>query len=74
MDNVTLISASITGVVSFVSPCVLPLVPAVSSFISGVSVGLMVMTNQFSRLASYLSWLCLPIDFCRETLLGSVNK
>ncbi len=37
MDNVTLISAFIAGVVSFVSPCVLPLVPAYISFISGVS-------------------------------------
>ena len=70
MDNVTLISAFIAGVVSFVSPCVLPLVPAYISFISGVSVGLMVMTNPFSRLVSYLSWLCVPIDVCRETLLA----
>lgn len=37
MDNVTLISAFIAGVVSFVSPCVLPLVPAYISFVSGVS-------------------------------------
>ena len=65
MDNVILISASIAGVASFVSPCALPLVPAVISFISGISVGLMVMTNPFSRLVSYLSWLCASIDFCR---------
>jgi len=37
MDNVTLISAFVAGVVSFISPCVLPLVPAYISFISGVS-------------------------------------
>jgi cytochrome c-type biogenesis protein len=37
MDNVSLISAFIAGVASFVSPCVLPLVPAYISFISGVS-------------------------------------
>jgi cytochrome c-type biogenesis protein len=37
MDNVTLISAFVAGVASFVSPCVLPLVPAYISFISGVS-------------------------------------
>jgi len=37
MDNVTLISAFAAGVASFVSPCVLPLVPAYISFISGVS-------------------------------------
>src|SRR6266850_5124062 len=37
MDRVTLISAFVAGVASFVSPCVLPLVPAYISFISGVS-------------------------------------
>jgi cytochrome c-type biogenesis protein len=37
MDNITLISAFVAGLVSFISPCVLPLVPAYISFISGVS-------------------------------------
>ncbi|MBM3804405.1 MAG: cytochrome c biogenesis protein CcdA [Acidimicrobiia bacterium] len=37
MDNVTLVSAFVAGVASFVSPCVLPLVPAYISFISGIS-------------------------------------
>jgi cytochrome c-type biogenesis protein len=37
MGNVTIISAFIAGVISFISPCVLPLVPAYISFISGVS-------------------------------------
>jgi cytochrome c-type biogenesis protein len=37
MDNVGLISAFVAGVASFVSPCVLPLVPGYISFISGVS-------------------------------------
>jgi cytochrome c-type biogenesis protein len=37
MGNVTLISAFLAGVASFISPCVLPLVPAYISFISGVS-------------------------------------
>ena len=37
MDNVTLIPAFAAGVASFISPCVLPLVPGYISFISGVS-------------------------------------
>ena len=37
MGNVTIISAFIAGLLSFISPCVLPLVPAYISFISGVS-------------------------------------
>ncbi|MEW5975165.1 MAG: cytochrome c biogenesis protein CcdA [Acidobacteriota bacterium] len=37
MDNVTLVSAFVAGIASFISPCVLPLVPGYISFISGVS-------------------------------------
>lgn len=38
MIEVTLIGALIAGLLSFLSPCVLPLVPAYLSYISGVSV------------------------------------
>ncbi len=38
MVEVTLIGALIAGLLSFLSPCVLPLVPAYLSYISGVSV------------------------------------
>lgn len=38
MENVTLLAAFTAGIFSFVSPCVLPLVPAYISFISGVSI------------------------------------
>lgn len=37
MENVTLITAFIAGIISFISPCVLPIVPGYLSFISGVS-------------------------------------
>jgi len=37
MENVTLFGAFIAGVLSFVSPCVLPLIPGYLSYISGVS-------------------------------------
>jgi cytochrome c-type biogenesis protein len=38
-DSVGLIGAFVAGLVSFVSPCVLPLVPAYVSFMTGLSVG-----------------------------------
>jgi len=38
MDNVSLLAAFAAGVLSFVSPCVLPLIPGYISFISGVTV------------------------------------
>ncbi len=37
MDNVNLLTAVLAGLVSFLSPCVLPLIPGYISFISGVS-------------------------------------
>lgn len=37
MNNLNLYTAAIAGVISFLSPCVLPLVPGYISFISGVS-------------------------------------
>ncbi|MBF0183517.1 MAG: cytochrome c biogenesis protein CcdA [Magnetococcales bacterium] len=38
MENVTVATALLAGLLSFVSPCVLPLVPAYISFMTGVSV------------------------------------
>ena len=37
MEKVTLLAAFMAGIVSFLSPCVLPIVPAYVSFISGLS-------------------------------------
>ncbi len=37
-ENVTLLAALFAGVISFLSPCVLPLVPAYISYITGLSV------------------------------------
>ena len=36
-ENVTLFAAFVAGILSFVSPCVLPLIPGYVSFVSGVS-------------------------------------
>jgi len=38
VDNVTLLAAFGAGLLSFISPCVLPIVPGYLSFISGVSI------------------------------------
>ena len=37
-ENVTLLAAFAAGLLSFISPCVLPLIPGYISFVSGVSV------------------------------------
>jgi cytochrome c-type biogenesis protein len=38
MLNVSILSAFLAGIISFVSPCVLPLIPAYLSFVSGLSI------------------------------------
>jgi cytochrome c-type biogenesis protein len=37
MENVSLLAAFVAGVLSFISPCVLPLIPGYLSYISGIS-------------------------------------
>jgi cytochrome c-type biogenesis protein len=46
MENVTLLAAFLAGVLSFISPCVLPLIPGYVSFVSGVSLDQMRGTGQ----------------------------
>jgi cytochrome c-type biogenesis protein len=38
MQNVTVLAAFTAGIISFISPCVLPLIPGYLSFISGLSI------------------------------------
>jgi cytochrome c-type biogenesis protein len=38
LENISILAAFTAGVISFISPCVLPLIPGYLSFISGVSV------------------------------------
>ncbi|MDQ6963761.1 MAG: cytochrome c biogenesis protein CcdA, partial [Mariprofundales bacterium] len=45
MVEVTLVGALLAGLLSFLSPCVLPLVPAYLSYISGVSVDTLRQTD-----------------------------
>lgn len=51
MENVTIATALLAGLLSFVSPCVLPLVPAYISFMTGISV-----TNMRSSNKSVQRW------------------
>ncbi len=37
MDNISIVSAFFAGILSFLSPCVLPLIPSYVSFITGIS-------------------------------------
>jgi len=51
MENPTFIAAFIAGVLSFISPCVLPLIPGYLSYISGVSLDEMQGTGGASAAA-----------------------
>ena len=64
-QNVTLLAAFAAGFLSFVSPCVLPLIPGYISFVSGVSVDEMRAdtTPATSRLQVFLTSLAFVIGF-----------
>ena len=64
-QNVTLLAAFAAGFLSFVSPCVLPLIPGYISFVSGVSVDEMRAdtTPATSRLQVFLTSVAFVIGF-----------
>jgi cytochrome c-type biogenesis protein len=64
-QNVTLLAAFAAGFLSFVSPCVLPLIPGYISFVSGISVEEMRSdaTPATSRLQVFLTSLAFVIGF-----------
>ncbi len=54
-QNITLMSAFLAGILSFLSPCILPLTPAYLSFISGESVETLVDYENYSpRIKAFL--------------------
>ena len=53
-QQVTFFMAFAAGLVSFLSPCVLPLIPGYVSFVSGVSLEDMTDTTQTSRIKAAL--------------------
>ncbi|HEX9367798.1 MAG TPA: cytochrome c biogenesis protein CcdA, partial [Vicinamibacterales bacterium] len=64
-QNVTLLAAFAAGFLSFVSPCVLPLIPGYISFVSGVSMEEMRADTAAttSRLQVFLTSLAFVIGF-----------
>src|SRR4051812_25484611 len=64
-QEVTLLAAFAAGVLSFVSPCVLPLIPGYISFVSGVSVEEMRadIAPATSRLQVFLTSLAFVLGF-----------
>src|SRR5690349_1132448 len=64
MQNVTLLAAFIAGVLSFVSPCVLPLIPGYLSFVSGVTLDEMRGTGSSASVA--------PSDARRRAVIMSI--
>jgi cytochrome c-type biogenesis protein len=68
MENVTLFAAFLAGVLSFVSPCVLPLIPGYLSFVSGVSLdemrsGAVVGTATNTRRKAVVSSIAFVLGF-----------
>jgi cytochrome c-type biogenesis protein len=54
--SVSLVTAFVAGLISFVSPCVLPIVPGYLSFISGVNVSQLKGQETPSELARRVAW------------------
>src|SRR5204863_5725571 len=64
-QNITLLAAFAAGFLSFVSPCVLPLIPGYISFVSGISVEEMRgdVAPTTSRLQIFLTSLAFVVGF-----------
>jgi cytochrome c-type biogenesis protein len=62
-QNVTLLAAFAAGFLSFVSPCVLPLIPGYISFVSGVSFDQMQAADAASRAATRRQMLITSLAF-----------
>lgn len=59
MEKIPLYSAFSAGIISFLSPCVLPLVPLYLSYISGVSVEALRSDNNREEIRRRVFWNCL---------------
>ena len=62
-ENVTLVAAFVAGFLSFISPCVLPLIPGYISFISGASLDDMRSGHGAARRQVLLSSLAFVLGF-----------
>jgi cytochrome c-type biogenesis protein len=62
-ENVTLVAAFVAGFLSFVSPCVLPLIPGYISFVSGASLDEMRQSGLAARRQILLRSLAFVLGF-----------
>jgi len=64
MNNISIITALVAGVLSFLSPCVLPLLPGYLSFISGESIETLSKGDKkAARLKVFLGAVCFGLGF-----------
>lgn len=64
MDNITLTGVFVAGILTFLSPCVLPLLPGYISFISGESIDCLTSGNcKAARLKAFLGAVFFGIGF-----------
>ncbi len=61
--NVSMLMAFSAGIISFISPCVLPLIPGYLSFISGVSVDQLGEASRQSRVRVLIATILFVIGF-----------
>ena len=70
-ENVTLVAAFVAGFLSFISPCVLPLIPGYLSYISGLSLDEMRGTGG-SAVAAGVVAVATPPEARRRVLISSL--
>lgn len=70
-ENVTLLAAFVAGLLSFISPCVLPLIPGYLSYISGLSLDEMRGTPHASAGAAAVA-VAAPPHVRRRILISSI--
>lgn len=63
MDSVSLATAFLAGLISFISPCVLPLVPGYISFVSGLTLDQLKKPDLRSRISALLTTLLFVAGF-----------
>ncbi|PLX65902.1 MAG: cytochrome C biogenesis protein [Denitrovibrio sp.] len=64
MDNISIATAILAGVLSFLSPCVLPLLPGYLSFMSGESIDTLAKGDRkAARLKLFLGAVCFGLGF-----------
>lgn len=73
MAEITIVLAFVAGIVSFLSPCILPLVPAFISYLSGISVNEMSTNPKKARVTIFINSVFFVVGFASVfTILGII--